>query len=191
MPASSRRPSTCISTRTTCAWTRSRTGRSPTTRRTTPSTGSTASPPARPPCSPGRRATARPGVLGEPELATVEKGKRAYDESVQPAAHLRRLLQGPAEGRPPRPAPHAADDADAVGPGLGAGDLMPARLAEDGGRALRGRRVRRRRGRVRSGGRLRAALRGMERRALAGRGRPRRRGCDRIGATTGSRSRSA
>ena len=40
------------------------------------------------------------GVLGEPELATVEKGQRAYEESVAPADRIHRILQGPPQGRP-------------------------------------------------------------------------------------------
>ena len=82
-PASWRRRSTSTSTATTSARTRSRTARSASTRRTARSTGST--------CFAAGPATViswtssytETGVLGEAELATAEKGERAYEEAVK------------------------------------------------------------------------------------------------------------
>ena len=114
MPASSRRRSTCTSTPTTCARTGSPTARSPTTRRTARSTGSTV------------RRRACHGAVLDVELQRDRGARRARARDRRegatclrgvrpPADRVRRLLQGPAEGRPSRPAPHRPDDAHAVG----------------------------------------------------------------------------
>ena len=109
------------------------------------------------------------GVLGEPELATAEKGRQAYEEAVK---QLVRFVTGSRTGRrtsrrdrhrtpPTMPIPW--------GQASGVGDLMSARISPrrrssaspaDG--------LRRRRGRVRSGGRFRATVRGVERAVCRG-----------------------
>ena len=55
-------------------------------------------------------------MLGEAELATAEKGQRAYEEAVKQLVRFVTWFKDRPEGRAPRPPPQAADDADAVGP---------------------------------------------------------------------------
>ncbi len=56
------------------------------------------------------------GVLGDAELATAEKGRTAYEESVKQLARFITWFKDRPKDVAPRPAPHAAHDADPLGP---------------------------------------------------------------------------
>ncbi len=55
------------------------------------------------------------GVLGDAELATAEKGRAAYDESVKQLVRFITWFKDRPKDAAPRPPPQAAHDADSVG----------------------------------------------------------------------------
>ena len=107
------------------------------TRRTARSTGSTCSPPARRRSSRGRAATPRPACSARPSWPRPRRaGGPTRRRSSSSFAFVDWFKDRPKDVRRDRHRT-AADDADPVGPGLGAVDLMPARLAEEAEPRLR------------------------------------------------------
>jgi creatinine amidohydrolase len=124
-PASWRRRCICISTATTCARIRSRSGTISFNEEDSPFNWVDLFAAGPSTVVSWTSSYSETGVLGDAELATAEKGRQAYEEAVK---QLVRLSPGGKTGprTAPRPPSPAADDADAVGPGV-----SPLRTAAD------------------------------------------------------------